>query len=106
MRLTGSKAATLHAVAAAVADGLDLRPGADLAGTRARMLAIRGVGPWTTEFVAMCALADPDACPVGDLVLARALGIKPGGPVARAAERWRPWRAYATMHLWTKESYL
>jgi len=65
-----------------------------------RLRAVPGVGDWTAQVVAMRALGDPDAFPAGDLGVRRALGgIGPSGARARA-ERWRPWRAYATMHLW------
>ncbi len=98
--LTGARARTLLALARAVADGhVDLRPGADRDRTRERLLALPGIGPWTVEYVAMRALADPDAFPSTDLVLHQAL-------VRRAitdTERWRPWRAYAAQQLWTAE---
>ena len=69
-------------------------------------LGIRGIGAWTTEFIAMRGLGDPDACPFGDLVLQRALGLATSRQVLARAETWRPWRSRAVMHLWTKESYL
>ena len=47
----------------------------------------------------MRAAADPDAFPAADLGLRRALA-RLGAPPGHAA-RWRPWRAYAAMHLWT-----
>lgn len=106
LRLTGAKAQALHALAVCLANGLDLSAESDPELTRERLLAVRGIGGWTSEFIAMRALGVPDACPTGDLVLARALGVRPGREVARCAERWRPWRGYATMHLWTEESYL
>jgi AraC family transcriptional regulator of adaptative response / DNA-3-methyladenine glycosylase II len=89
-------------------------------------LEIPGIGPWTTEYIAMRALADTDAFPATDLGVLRGLAAR-GGPGARTgaagvtapaapltvapmpvraasvvalAERWRPWRAYAVMHLW------
>lgn len=98
--LTGARAQTLRGLAAAVAAGdLELRPGADRDETRRRLLALPGIGPWTVEYVAMRALADPDAFPAADLALRHALeryGITD-------TDRWRPWRAYAAMHLWTDE---
>jgi AraC family transcriptional regulator of adaptative response / DNA-3-methyladenine glycosylase II len=68
------------------------------------LLGVKGIGPWTTAYVAMRALGDPDAFLPTDLGVRRgleALGL-PGDPVAAAshAERWRPWRAYALHHLW------
>jgi AraC family transcriptional regulator of adaptative response / DNA-3-methyladenine glycosylase II len=60
---------------------------------------ISGIGPWTAQYVAMRAFGDPDAFPVGDLGLMRALSVNARELEARA-ERWRPFRAYAAMHLW------
>ncbi|MCA8961670.1 MAG: 3-methyladenine DNA glycosylase 2, partial [Planctomycetes bacterium] len=45
------------------------------------------------------ALRDPDAFPSGDLVLRKALGAT-RSDLERRSERWRPWRAYATLHVW------
>lgn len=103
-----ARARTLSGVARAVADGLDLYPsGAEaLARTRADLLALPGIGPWTVEFLALRAFGDPDAFPAGDLVLHRALGVRTAAQSRRAAEGWRPWRAFATQHLWTAAAYL
>lgn len=106
LRLTRSKAATLHALAVELAGGLRVDPWVDRGETRSRLLGIRGIGAWTTEFIAMRGLGDPDACPSGDLVLQRALGLATSRQVLARAEAWRPWRSRAVMHLWTKESYL
>jgi len=69
----------------------------------AALACIRGIGPWTAQYVAMRVLREPDAFPGNDLVLLRAAGN--GRPLAAAeleerAERWRPWRAYAAVYLW------
>ena len=92
-------------LAAAVIDGsLGLDAGTDRDEARRRLLALPGIGPWTVEYVAMRALGDPDAFPAGDLWLRRSLASL-GGPddgpgLLRVAARWRPWRAYAALHLW------
>jgi AraC family transcriptional regulator of adaptative response / DNA-3-methyladenine glycosylase II len=65
-----------------------------------RLTALPGIGPWTATYVAMRALRWPDAFPEGDLALRRAAGDLSPARLRRAAERWRPWRAYAAMHLW------
>ncbi|HSV66269.1 MAG TPA: AlkA N-terminal domain-containing protein [Mycobacteriales bacterium] len=105
--LTGARVRTLYALAAAVADGsLVLDAGADRPGTAAALLALPGVGPWTASYIEMRALGNPDALPVGDLGLRRAavrLGI-PEPELPARAEAWRPWRAYAAMHLWHMEA--
>jgi AraC family transcriptional regulator of adaptative response / DNA-3-methyladenine glycosylase II len=98
--LTTRRIATLRALARAVAnEDINLEPGTDRASTRKELLSLPGIGAWTVEYVAMRALADPDAFPATDLVLqrrVRALGLDP--------ERWRPWRAYAAIHLWTQQA--
>ncbi len=80
--------------------------GCDWDRARQQLLALPGIGPWTAEVIAMRGLGDPpDAFPVTDLgVLAAAkmLGL-PADPkvLLERSGRWRPWRAYATQHLWT-----
>jgi AraC family transcriptional regulator of adaptative response / DNA-3-methyladenine glycosylase II len=76
---------------------------------RARLLALPGFGPWTTDVIAMRALGDPDAFLPTDLGIRRAaqeLGLPstPGALTARAAA-WRPWRAYAVQYLWATDSH-
>ena len=96
-----ARACTLVALARQVATGdLALERHAERGEVVERLRAIPGIGDWTAQVVAMRALGDPDAFPAGDLGVRRALGgVDPRRALARA-ERWRPWRAYATMHLW------
>lgn len=103
--LTGARARTLHALAEACASGLHIGPGADPAEVRAKLLALPGIGAWTADYLAMRALGERDAFPAGDLVLQRALGVRSVREVAAIAERWRPYRAYASFHLWTEHAY-
>ena len=67
-------------------------------------MALPGVGQWTADYVAMRALRDPDAFPAADLGLRRALALDGRDATTREAQRraeaWRPWRAYAALHLW------
>ena len=76
---------------------------ADVEQTLAKLVELPGIGPWTANYIAMRALAWSDAFPEGDLVLRKALG----GATVRAcraeSERWRPFRAYATLHLWMSQ---
>jgi len=96
--LTGRRIDTIGAVAERVVDGrLRLEPGSDLAAQRAGLLAVPGIGPWTTEYIAMRALGDTDAFPADDLVLRRVVTELRADP-----QRWRPWRAYAALHLWNR----
>jgi AraC family transcriptional regulator of adaptative response / DNA-3-methyladenine glycosylase II len=82
--------------------GLD--PGADRVEVERGLLAIHGIGPWTASYVAMRALGDPDAFLPTDLGVRRAISelghASDPASIAALAERWRPWRAYATQHLW------
>ncbi|MFT3915202.1 MAG: AlkA N-terminal domain-containing protein [Anaeromyxobacteraceae bacterium] len=99
--MPGARARTLLALAGEVAAGrLALDRGGDLEATRAALLALPGVGPWTAEVIAMRALGAPDAFPAGDLGVWQALGVRSAREAEARAERWRPWRAYATAHLW------
>lgn len=102
--LTTSRARTVHAVAGLFAEGFRLGPGTDPDSARAQLLELPGVGPWTVEYLALRALGDPDAFPSSDAVVRRALG----GAGPRAAEKesqaWRPYRAWATAHLWAGQT--
>jgi AraC family transcriptional regulator of adaptative response / DNA-3-methyladenine glycosylase II len=99
--MPGARARTVLALARAVADGeLALLPNADIEATLERLRALPGVGEWTAQYIAMRALAWPDAFPHTDLGVMKALGTKDAKRVLAAAEGWRPWRAYAVMQLW------
>jgi AraC family transcriptional regulator of adaptative response / DNA-3-methyladenine glycosylase II len=92
------RAEALRALARLVAAGeLHLDPGADPEDTRARLMAIPGVGGWTASYIAMRALADPDVFLPSDIGIRHALARLGAGADPR---RWRPWRSYAVMHLW------
>lgn len=93
------RVATFTGLAAALASGdLNLDIGADRAEARAALAAVRGIGAWTVEMIAMRSLGDPDAFPATDLGLKRA-AAKMKLDVAAASFRWRTWRAYATQYL-------
>jgi AraC family transcriptional regulator of adaptative response / DNA-3-methyladenine glycosylase II len=99
--MPSSRARTLMALATAVAGGaIDLGPGGDVDATIARLTALPGVGPWTANYIAMRALRWPDAFLANDLVVLKAMNeTRPARALARS-EAWRPWRAYAVIHLW------
>jgi len=91
----------LQDVANALTDGrLELAHGADPACARQTLTAIRGIGEWTFNYIALRALSWPDAFPAGDLGIAKALGGLDARRAEAHAERWRPWRGYAVLHLW------
>jgi AraC family transcriptional regulator of adaptative response / DNA-3-methyladenine glycosylase II len=99
------RADSIGGVAELVADGtLDLSGDAPMEETLHILGDVRGIGPWTLAYVAMRALRDPDAFMSSDLGVRKgfeALGLpaRSSGILDRA-DRWRPWRAYAVMHLW------
>lgn len=101
--IPASRAAAIRDFARAVASKALVFDGArDPEACTERICAIRGLGPWTAQYIAMRSLSDPDAFPAGDLALMRATGLKSPSELERHAERWRPWRAYAAMHLWQR----
>jgi AraC family transcriptional regulator of adaptative response / DNA-3-methyladenine glycosylase II len=108
--IPGARASTIRALSRAVADGtLVLDATEDLEATEARLTAVPGIGPWTASYIAMRAFGEPDAFPAGDLGVRRALGNGAGPLSERAvrevADAWRPWRAYALLHLWNEETH-
>ena len=104
-----SRSDTIRRVAKGVAEGrISFDPSQDVADFCRNLVAIKGIGEWTAQYVAMRALKDPDAFPSSDLGLLRAFDtpangrIKPAALKARA-EAWRPWRAYAALLLWSSD---
>jgi AraC family transcriptional regulator, regulatory protein of adaptative response / DNA-3-methyladenine glycosylase II len=101
-----SRRRTLHSLSAALAsEEIVIDAGSDREEVRSQLLPIAGIGSWTIDYIAMRALADPDAFLPTDLAVKRALA-ELGQPtaarhIAALAQRWRPWRAYALQHLWT-----
>jgi AraC family transcriptional regulator of adaptative response / DNA-3-methyladenine glycosylase II len=109
--MPASRAWALSSLAAAFAADtrlLDhLERGLDDAITHLRRLT--GIGEWTAQYIAMRALREPDAFPASDIGLLRAMagsgGIRPSpAELLATAERWRPWRAYAALHLWVSNA--
>lgn len=103
--LTRSRSETIRVLARAVRDGrlrfdgiLELEPFLE------QLMEIPGIGKWTAQYVAMRALGEPDAFPVGDVALLSALQLSSSAELERRAEAWRPWRAYAAMYLWNAPS--
>jgi AraC family transcriptional regulator of adaptative response / DNA-3-methyladenine glycosylase II len=106
--ITGTRARAIRALAEALSDGsIELTPGADATVMLERLLSLPGFGPWTAHYVAMRALAWPDAFLHTDygvkLALKQLLGLEdypPPAQILELAEAWRPWRSYAAMNLW------
>lgn len=97
--LTNARAATLQATA---------RLWADIAGegrspTRAELAGVKGIGPWTLDYLALRVADDPDSFPTADAVLKRRLRELGVDDPARVAT-WSPWRSYAASRLWSMPS--
>jgi AraC family transcriptional regulator of adaptative response / DNA-3-methyladenine glycosylase II len=92
---------TIVALARAVASGeICLKPGKPVEPVLEALKQLPGIGDWTAQYIAMRALSWPDAFPHSDLGVRKALGMSNDREVLAFAEKWRPWRAYAALHLW------
>ena len=115
-RIAGAEIATLGMPAAramavsSLAQAISADPaifgrGASLDEAIAKLRSLPGIGEWTAQYIAMRELREPDAFPAADVGLLRAMtgadGRRPSpAQLVSRAERWRPWRAYAALHLW------
>jgi AraC family transcriptional regulator of adaptative response / DNA-3-methyladenine glycosylase II len=107
--MTSARATTIAGIAAAaVADAHLFDPRRDLAEAVTRLCELPGVGEWTAQYIAMRALGESDAFLAGDVAIQRRFnrnGRRPTVPeLLNRAERWRPWRAYAMLHLWMSDA--
>jgi 3-methyladenine DNA glycosylase/8-oxoguanine DNA glycosylase len=102
--LTGARTRTLRAAAEKWADGFTL---AHLMAAEARraLLAVPGVGRWSTDYLAVRAMQHPDTFAPGDLVARKALGTATAAEAQTRAAAWAPWRSYALVHLWADAAY-
>ncbi len=110
LQLSRAKAACLVRTAQAVVDGalpVEELPFLVPAEAAARMQALKGIGPWTAQYVLLRGCGHLDGLPLGDSALATAaqrvfgLDARPTGPgLERLMEPFRPWRSLATYHLW------
>lgn len=98
--LTQRRALTIHLLAQKIADGTLKLEQDDRAQVIEQLHELPGIGPWTAQYIAMRALGDPNAIPASDLGLMRALQLEKPAEVLRRVEKWQPWRAYGTIHLW------
>lgn len=108
LQISGRKASYLIGIARAAAAGeLETAGARDGVAMRERLLALKGVGRWTTEYAALRALGDNDALPAEDVGLQKAVGqvygLRGYATAAGIERRWRrhsPWRGYATYYCW------
>ncbi|UKS25328.1 DNA-3-methyladenine glycosylase 2 [Paenibacillus sp. HWE-109] len=111
LQFTGKKAEYLIGVAKLMTDGLLVKEAllalGDYAEMEKKLLLIRGIGPWTANYVMMRCLRNPAAFPLADVGLHNALKHvldlehKPTlAQIQELAAGWRGWEAYATFYLW------
>jgi AraC family transcriptional regulator of adaptative response / DNA-3-methyladenine glycosylase II len=104
--MPGARARALIALAKAIsADPMIFSRRASLEQAIAKLRALPGIGEWTAQYIAMRELREPDAFPAADVGLLRAMADASGrrptpDQLLARAEAWRPWRAYAALHLW------
>jgi AraC family transcriptional regulator of adaptative response / DNA-3-methyladenine glycosylase II len=102
-----SRRATLKALSqAAVANPRLFEPLPSMEENIAQLRAIRGIGEWTAQYIALRALRAPDAFPATDIGILRGASaldeaLSTPARLLQRAEAWRPWRAYAAQYLWT-----
>jgi AraC family transcriptional regulator of adaptative response / DNA-3-methyladenine glycosylase II len=107
--MTRARAATLAGIAKAmIRDPRLLQPRRDLAEAVTRLRELAGIGEWTAQYIAMRAMGESDAFLASDVALQRKFakyGRRPSASQLLArAESWRPWRAYAMLHLWMADA--
>jgi 3-methyladenine DNA glycosylase/8-oxoguanine DNA glycosylase len=106
--ITRARVTSLAGVAtAAQRDPRLFEPRRDLAEAVDRLRELPGIGPWSAQYIAMRALGECDAFPAGDVGFQRSFALC-GQPCSETAltsraARWRPWRAYAAVHLWMSD---
>jgi AraC family transcriptional regulator of adaptative response / DNA-3-methyladenine glycosylase II len=95
------RAEAIAAFARAVAGGLlRLERGNDAAETQRVLREVTGIDERLATRIVMRALDGPDAFPAADRALQQAAGAASARGLLARAETWRPWRAYAALHLW------
>jgi len=96
-----TRARSIITLAEEIAAGrLKLEAGAHPDATIEQLVALPGIGPWTAQYVAMRALRWPDAFPKEDIAVRNSLGGVTAARAEELSQAWRPWRSYATLHLW------
>lgn len=97
LKTTGRRKETLIAFSKAIACGeISLESTQDVESFMKGLLTIKGIGPWTAQYIALKALRDADTFPASDLILARALEKHP----KEVIESMHPWRGYVAALFW------
>jgi len=90
---------------------LETFPAREPADVEAALVAVRGIGTWTANYVMMRGCAFPDCAPAGDSALSASLRSffaldhrVDAKETLALMERFRPWRSYATYHFWLSKA--
>lgn len=98
--MPGNRGRAIATIAEWVAqENLDLPEGDVAEAFVSRIGEIKGIGPWTQNYIRLRVVKDSDAFPHNDWVVLKHLQSTPAQAL-KVAEPWRPWRAYGLMHLW------
>lgn len=99
--ITAARARSIYALAEALTtSSITLSPHADPGREMVKLHELPGFGPWTVNYIAMRALAWPDVFPHTDYGLKMALSGMSSEEMQTLAQKWSPWRSYATITLW------
>lgn len=99
--LTTTRADTIHKIATMMTNDREVNSNLSSQEEFLKELGkIKGIGPWTTSYIAMRAFKDPNAFPVDDLVIRKSMPDKSRTEILARAHSWQPWRAYAAVYLW------
>jgi AraC family transcriptional regulator of adaptative response / DNA-3-methyladenine glycosylase II len=99
--VTAARSKTIYELAQTLAQGkIDIDLCAQPEEEMKKLMAIRGIGSWTAQYIAMRSMEWPDAFLETDAGVKKALGNYSSRELLRMAEAWRPWRSYATVNLW------
>ncbi|MBB6647931.1 DNA-3-methyladenine glycosylase 2 family protein [Halobellus sp. MBLA0160] len=106
--LSGQKATYVHNIAEAFLERGYSREHFEAESDAAvidELTQIKGVGTWTAKMQLLFSLGRPDVFPVEDLGVRKGMRVVYGEDLERSrmaelAERWRPYRSYATLYLW------
>ncbi len=71
---------------------------------RNELIKVKGIGNWTIDIYLMFCLQEPDLLPLGDIAVVNTikelLDIHDKDAMEKYAEKWSPYRSYATYLLW------
>ncbi len=97
----GQRSRTIFALAELIGEG-GLEPGRpkEAESMIEALIKVKGVGPWTAQYLAMRALKWPDAFPATDYGVKKVLEPRTQKEIKILSDTWRPWRAYATINIW------